>query len=199
MTLENNNLKEFDVPVDSFIGGWFIDETICDELIQFFNKNNHLCTKGSFIKNNIKTDNIDIKDSVDLMLNTNLLIYPLNLYFLELQKCLNNYSIKFKESNLVSQYSVDTFNIQYYKKGGGYKSWHNERTSLSGCNRHLVFMTYLNDVPKGGTEFKFQKLIIPAKKGLTLIWPTDWTHTHRGQVTNDNEKYIITGWYNYTN
>jgi hypothetical protein len=29
-------------------------------------------------------------------------------------------------------------------------------------------MTYLNDVPDGGTEFKYQKIISPAKKGLTL-------------------------------
>ena len=36
-------------------------------------------------------------------------------------------------------------------------------------------MTYLNDVPDGGTHFKYQELTAPAKKGLTLIWPTDFT------------------------
>jgi hypothetical protein len=58
-------------------------------------------------------------------------------------------------------------------------------------------MTYLNDVPNGGTEFYYQGLKSPAKKGLTLIWPADWTHTHRGIVDDKNEKYIVTGWYNY--
>ena len=58
-------------------------------------------------------------------------------------------------------------------------------------------MTYLNDVPNGGTEFLFQKLKVPAKKGLTLIWPTDFTHAHRGIISKTNEKYIITGWFNY--
>ena len=59
-------------------------------------------------------------------------------------------------------------------------------------------MTYLNNVPDGGTEFLYQKITTPAKKGLTLIWPSDWTHTHRGQISNEHEKYIATGWYSLT-
>ena len=46
-------------------------------------------------------------------------------------------------------------------------------------------MTYLNTIKVGGeTEFLYQKLKIKPKKGLTLIWPTDWTHTHRGLISN---------------
>ena len=55
----------------------------------------------------------------------------------------------------------------------------------------------INDVPDGGTEFKYLDIIAPAKKGLTLIWPTDWTHTHRSQKTRKHEKYIATGWFHY--
>jgi len=58
-------------------------------------------------------------------------------------------------------------------------------------------MTYLNDVDEGGTEFKNQKIKLPARKGLTTIWPTDWTHTHRGVISKTQDKYIITGWFNY--
>ena len=28
---------EFNLPKRSFIGGWFIDEKVCDDLIKFFN------------------------------------------------------------------------------------------------------------------------------------------------------------------
>ena len=61
-------------------------------------------------------------------------------------------------------------------------------------------MTYLNDIPDGGgTEFKFYPDVkIQAKKGLSLIWPTDFTHTHRG-VVSEYEKYIVTGWVNHAN
>ena len=37
----------------------------------------------------------------------------------------------------------------------------------------------------------------PAEKGLTLIWPTDFSHTHKGQITKQHEKYILTGWLGY--
>jgi hypothetical protein len=59
-------------------------------------------------------------------------------------------------------------------------------------------MTYLNTVTdNGGTEFLNQQLIINAEKGKTVIWPADWTHTHRGVVSATQDKYIITGWFNY--
>jgi hypothetical protein len=59
-------------------------------------------------------------------------------------------------------------------------------------------MTYLNDVESGGeTEFLYQNLKIKPQKGLTLIWPTDWTHTHRGIPSMEEEKMIVTGWVHY--
>lgn len=61
----------------------------------------------------------------------------------------------------------------------------------------MVFMTYLNNVKDGGTEFLNQKLKTKAEKGLTLLWPSDWTHTHRGIITESQDKYILTGWLNY--
>ena len=90
------------------------------------------------------------------------------------------------------------FNIQHYGPGQGYKSWHNERPEYQINQRALVFMTYLNDVPDGGgTEFAYYPdLKIKARKGLTLLWPTDFTHTHRG-IISQHEKYIITGWFHH--
>ena len=67
----------------------------------------------------------------------------------------------------------------------------------SAIFRHLVFMTYLNTVDDGGTHFYYQKLKTKAKKGLTLIWSSAWTHTHRGIISKTKEKYILTGWYNF--
>ena len=63
--------------------------------------------------------------------------------------------------------------------------------------RLLVFMTYLNDVDDGGTDFLYQNLTTQAKKGKTIIWPAEWTHTHKGQISEKKEKYIETGWYNF--
>jgi hypothetical protein len=61
-------------------------------------------------------------------------------------------------------------------------------------------MTYLNDVNDDGeTEFYYQNLKIKPQKGKTVIWPADWTHTHRGITSPTQEKYIITGWFNFIN
>lgn len=92
-----------------------------------------------------------------------------------------------------------TMNIQKYEPGEGFFNWHAERTlpTFETVDRALVFMTYLNDVPNGGTKFFHQNLVTPARKGLTLVWPVDWTHLHTGQISETSEKYIITGWVHY--
>ena len=37
-------------------------------------------------------------------------------------------------------------------------------------------------------------LEIKPKKGLTLIWPAEWTHAHKGNILHSGSKYIVTGW-----
>ena len=37
-----------------------------------------------------------------------------------------------------------------------------------------------------------------AKKGLTLVWPSDWTFMHRGVPSPTQEKRIMTGWFNFS-
>ena len=39
--------------------------------------------------------------------------------------------------------------------------------------------------------------MVLSKKGLTVIWPSEWTFTHKGHTTIDEDKYIITGWYEF--
>ena len=58
-------------------------------------------------------------------------------------------------------------------------------------------MTYLNDAENAGTEFFYQKLSLPCKKGLTVIWPSDWTHTHKGIINEKQSKTIVTGWLSH--
>jgi len=96
-------------------------------------------------------------------------------------------------------YGGSHFLIQKYQPKEGFFAWHCEKSLVipATCDRALVFMTYLNDVSDGGTRFLNQDIITPAVKGLTLIWPTDWTHTHCGQISQNNIKYIATGWFSY--
>ena len=144
--------------------------------------------------------NKKVKDSLDLPISSKQLSPLFKNYRDKLQDCLEKYLSRYPESNELERFNInDDYNIQYYKPKGGFKKWHCERGGLLDVKRILVFMTFLNDAPDGGTMFKYQKLTIPAKKGLTLIWPTDFTHTHKGQISKTHEKYIITGWYSFNN
>ena len=182
-------------PFESFIGGWYIPETVCDEIINFYDKNSQLRKEGRVGSNTPRIEK-DRKESFDIYLQGSHSIYK--NYIPELQKCLEKYIEKYEYCNYADRFSItETINIQKYPIGGGFKKFHYERMARSAMSRYLVFMTYLNNVEDGGTEFLYQKIQTPAKKGLTMIWPTEWTHTHRGIVSNTKEKIIVTGWYNF--
>lgn len=91
------------------------------------------------------------------------------------------------------------YNIQKYEPGKYYSVWHCENNGRPQYRkRHLAFMTYLNTVTDGGeTEFMYQECKISPQKGLTLIWPAHFTHTHKGIPSPSAEKYVTTGWYEF--
>ena len=197
-------ISEHKFPYESFIGGWYIPENICDNIVNHFNeqKEKKLTTIGNVDNYGKNVINQEIKDSEELSVSHKNFNYPFNEYRKYLQDCLDRYIEKYRHINyLLEHFNITkSYNIQFYKKGGGFKVDHCERNgSKDTLSRALVFMTYLNDVDDGGTEFIYQRMVSPAKKGLTVIWPTDWTHTHRGIVSKTKEKIIITGWYNFDN
>ena len=180
--------------IQNFISGWYFDNfKICDELIQFHEKshNKYPGVVGEGLDRSKKS-------STDVSLD----YQPLWLsYVQELQKVLDCYKNQYPWCDKFAGWGVtETINIQHYAPKEGYVSWHTERSSTAHptTTRHLVFMTYLNDVSDAGeTEFYYQKVKVKPEKGLTLIWPADWTFTHRGITSPTEEKYILTGWYNY--
>jgi hypothetical protein len=59
-------------------------------------------------------------------------------------------------------------------------------------------MVYLNTVNDGGhTEFYYQNHFEDPVQGKLVIWPSDWTHLHRGIVSETETKYILTGWFDH--
>jgi hypothetical protein len=177
----------------NFIEQYKIDKKLCDEIIEYRK------TRPNFVGTTISGTNKDIKDSLDSYFCKSDSTY-IN-YISELDECLIKYEKKYsilKNHNFTL--SENTI-IQFYPPGGGYKNFHSEldRTKHPYNKRLLVFMTYLNDVYiRGQTEFLYQKKSFRARKGKTLIWPADWTHTHRGIVAPFQEKIIVTGWIHST-
>lgn len=88
------------------------------------------------------------------------------------------------------------YNIQKFGEGEGYFTPHAEAESDNSFQRMLVWMVYLNNA-KSGTEFIYYNKIVTPVVGRMVIWPAGWTHTHKGVVPNEGDKYIMTGWAEY--
>ena len=177
-----------------FIKGWYTDNLeLCDKLIEHINDPNQKKWTGKSGFKGELVENKNIKDSVDTYIPEELHNEYCNTI---LNPATTEYCKAFYDVSISPEFKLqEGIQIQKYEPGGGFHSWHCENwTGL----RNLVFMTYLNNVMNGGeTEWKYQNLRIPPRKGLTIIWPTDWTHTHRGAAAPYETKYVTTGWYEY--
>jgi len=183
-----------------FIWGREIDPDICDGLMDFWDNQRFLpVTPGQVYDAGDIAVNKEFKDSMDVHIPHQIGMPMVQDYIQALQEVLNDYIETFPFCETSRFQIVEPMSLQCYPVGGGFKQWHTERLSAlpGNAHRHLVFMTYLNDVPDGGTEWYHQDLYIPAKKGYTVIWPADWTHFHRGRVSHTSEKQIITGWFSF--
>ena len=173
------------------------DLSICDKLIDLF----HVADEkeltyagrvggGSIIPEIKKSKDFFIEDGAPCGSAQD---FKFDLYKEELDSFINDYldSLKIAGQEFVMKRLPQ---IQYYKPGDGFYTWHVDASGSEGCDRALVYITYLNDVPDGGTEFYYQDYRVKAEKGKTVIFPAGLTHKHRGQISETHEKYIITGW-----
>jgi len=166
----------------------------CEEIINIFEANDKYTFDG-YIGGGI---NHDIKHSSDFNVGQENRDTVKRLYDDRLTDVVDKMIIEMYEYMdkfpifLDTLVSVDSYNIQRYLPGQGFKHWHYESTEKKV--RLFVWMVYLNDVEDGGTEFMFQQHVEPATQGKLLFFPADWTYTHRGQVSHTKSKYIITGW-----
>tara|TARA_B110000914_G_C15345540_1_gene391315 strand:- start:158 stop:763 length:606 start_codon:yes stop_codon:yes gene_type:complete len=183
----------------NFIGSWTIEPaSICDDLISYFELNQEKQIKGVTAGG----INLDTKNSIDIGMMPNEVNLPGNeaiqIYFQSLFSCYKDYALQWPFLDTFAQsLEVGTFNLQRYQSGQHFNKIHTERSSIDTLHRVFAWMTYLNDVDVedgGSTYFSHYDLQVQPKKGLTLIWPAEWTHAHKGNLLQANSKYIITGW-----
>ena len=188
----------------NFIGSWMIQPlSICDELITYFESNKQKQKKG--VTEGGK--NLDFKNSIDITILPKEIKLPGNEvfeeYFNNLFSCYQDYIAQWPFlMKLPNDLQIGEFNLQRYHRGQHFQSIHTERSSLETSYRVFAWMTYLNDVDienGGSTFFSHYDLEVQPKKGLTLIWPAEWTHAHKGNLLHASSKYIITGWMHFPN
>jgi hypothetical protein len=202
------SLKELEIDPKLFIGGFYIDPKICDAMNNWFNElPAQAKTNGYVSKQNEKDLVVDktIKDTTETSMpdpylqdetTKNLLVSyleALDAAFVQYNQKYDNVALKEGDYSFL----VQPPQIQRYPAGGSFSLLHCERhaNSLVSLRRHLVYMTYFDDIEDGGgTEFPLQNFTSKSEKGLTLIWPAGWTHMHKGVPAPNQEKTIITGW-----
>lgn len=171
------------------------DVSICDALIEFYRDSDNKCLgkAGEY------GHRPEFKDSTDVTVSDMDLV---ERYLLQLKTVVDRYKEKFPFCDRYAPWGLsETIQVQHYAPPDqAFKAWHTERISndFPNASRHLVFMTYLNDVHDGGeTEWVHQEIRLSPRKGLTAVWPADWTYTHRGVPSKTEHKYIVTGWLSY--
>ena len=183
-----------------------LDEIFCDNLIKKYenDKNKYIGVVG---RNG--TINKELKNTTDLQISRyqnwknedtilcQALNKGINEYIDNILNNLTNINIFNINLNIFSKLynNNDTgYKIQKYDRDKGYYNYHNDfEYSVKGV-RVITFIWYLNDVEEGGeTEF-IDGTIIKPKKGQLLLFPSDWTYMHKGNIPLSNDKYICNGW-----
>lgn len=175
----------------------------CRRLINFFEKNTDMHGPGQQGDHDI---NRELKASTDICFlpehaNNRKIRRVITPFLKALDKAvLGPYNDRYSEglAKMEPWSLCPYFNLQRYLPREGYFNWHSESSSRASAGRKIVWMIYLNDVKDGGgTEFKYQGITTRAKEGSIVIWPGEWTHLHRGQISQTGVKYILTGWYTF--
>lgn len=195
LEIQNNGIAIFD--------NAFSDE-YCDKLINFFNwslQNNKTWDRQSTeqVEEMYKNDfSASLHDSQRYFSedNTNLVAEFNNIFF---DTWYTEYVKFFSVLNNAQRHGIYTHKIQKTPPGGGYHVWHFESGGINSSKRLGVYILYLNDVEIGGeTEFLYLRQRIEPKKGRLVIFPAGYIHTHRGNPPLSNDKYIMTGWLEFT-
>jgi hypothetical protein len=182
----------------NFISGWYMNEDLCDTIVEACSGKNRLKFQGktkSTHKGYICANLRSLGEELQVQ------------YQLELDKIINLYMEEYPYIKEIMKFQIsknqekDVVQVQIYDPKFSYSHLHCENPGYAPhIDRCLVFMTYFNDINDGGgTYFPYQELSTKAEKGLTLVWPAYWTHPHRGIESETEKKIIATGWYTFQN
>jgi hypothetical protein len=145
----------------------------CNDIINTYSK---ICSKGE--------NNYSGYDCYDIN-NFN--------YIDKILPVIEEYKKKFKGIELTpSKWTIGRFRFKHFKPGKHFSLWHSEH-SLSYLDRVLNVQVYLS-THNCGTEFLDYKTV-KSKVGRVAIFPSYFTHTHKGQICPDNKnRYILTSY-----
>ena len=110
---------------------------------------------------------------------------------------INDYLKQHPELNLTTDpFALSNIRFKKFNKGKSFGSWHSEHC-IDYPHRILNIMYYLSD-HNCGTKF-YDGEVVLSEKGRAVVFPSYFTHTHKGQVCPDGKtRYILTGYIEFT-
>tara|TARA_B100000902_G_scaffold149828_1_gene146418 strand:- start:155 stop:736 length:582 start_codon:yes stop_codon:yes gene_type:complete len=185
--------------IDNHIGIFknFMTEELINSYLTFFNN----CEKQGAVYPRVEDETLVSDNAIStIMGSVNTALTYTNKPFIDMffKDVYPLYTQKYSHLKKLATHNILEVKIQKTKVGEGYHMWHCENAEMKARNRILAFNVYLNDVAEGGeTEFLYQKCRFKPERNTMLVWPSQFTHVHRGNPPLSNDKYIITGWVEY--
>lgn len=180
-----------------------IDESFCDELVDFF-ENDDSKTYGGMLDGNHVFHNKYYKNSSEIFIDVK--NYPdkyIKIYkkiHKQLKKDIENLmelSPGMRELIKKNNWDIIMSKIQKTKKGDVcYRPHIDNAGDPRTIERVLVFIYYLRTVEEGGgTGFPtHNNLVVNSVKGRLLFFPPYWPYIHEGLDPISSDKYILNGW-----
>ena len=201
--MKTNSKKEFDKPDFIEVYPKAFPKDYCEELIRIMDELDEL---GMLVKRHglSASDSSFALPMFEHSYKKEHDIAHLNKIFLETFReifwdvCYPQYKTKYGVLEHVDKHSVSCVKAQKTNPGEGYHTWHCENGDLASSRRLLAWTVYLNDdFDAGETEFLYQQRRIKPGQGDLLIFPSSFTHTHRGNPPMNGAKYILTSWVEF--
>jgi len=181
-----------------------IDETFCDELVDFFENDDSKSQGGMFNTKNVIIYNKHYKNSTEIFIDVKNFPDKYGKIYKKIYKQLKNdinnlleVSSGAKELLTDNSWDVIMTKIQKTEKGDVCFRPHIDNSSnRSTIERVLVFIYYLRTVEEGGgTRFPtHNNLVVNSVKGRLLFFPPYWPYIHEGLDPISSDKYILNGW-----
>jgi hypothetical protein len=161
--------------IDNHIGLFknFMPDQLIDDYTNYFNK----CEQQGAVYPRREDEMLVSDNAIDTIRDTNVAMTYNNKPFIDMffKDVYPLYVQKYSYLKKLATHNILEVKIQKTKVGEGYHFW-NEG---------------------GETEFLYQKCRFKPEKNTLLVWPSQFTHIHRGNPPLSNDKYIITGWVEY--
>jgi hypothetical protein len=172
-----------------------LSDTICQEIINFFDTNSDKTFKFDH----------DWRRSECMTILNNL---PNNLIN-EVTKTIREYFDKYKNEINYNGGSgslnfcnlLESPNLLKYNNNADlpeHFNLHSDNWSIDSSTRQVSVILYLNDVEDGGeTDFPYYNLSIKPKKGTLLMFPSFFNYSHLANQPKSNCKYVIVTWIHF--